>query len=123
MPIYDYKCVHCDVVEERFVWPSEADEQSCEECKEKMKRLLNVHRVNFRAFPDQIIEALDYNKPITGYRDMRRKARSWENDEERKLLVDNLPTAKERKCKIETNKARNRENQLKEKTGGNLVEI
>lgn len=122
MPLYDFKC-ECGVDEERVVMYDKRHDQICDKCGKPMTCLLDISRVNFREFKPQVIEALHPTKEITSFGEMKRLARSWEGDEERKLLVDCAPTQAERKRKLDMSRQKHSEADLKKKNGGNLITI
>lgn len=112
MPLYDFECSKCGVTEEHLVNSSDIDLQVCGICGGSVERQL-VTRVFFREFKPQLIEGVDDTTPVTGFGDLKRRAKSWKNDEEQKLLVDCAPTSSEQKVKIDVFKDRERDKHQK----------
>lgn len=112
MPLYDYVCEDCGITEERLVKFEDRDSQLCDKCKKNMQKQIGIP--NYRPFPEYAkrIEALGGDRrEIGGFRDMRQRAKNnFDGDQHRPLIADNLPTAQERKDKIERNSDRNRFN-------------
>jgi putative FmdB family regulatory protein len=71
MPFYDFKCIHCDFIEEKMLPRTEIDhEYVCPRCNNKMKRQLCNPEFKMKGAPPRNYQPLSKSQPKSNVRNI-----------------------------------------------------